>query len=114
MEHKMALYETPFHSIKSERKKVEVRLNDEKRRKVKVGDKITFTKIPGETETLTVEVTELKKYPTFREMYEKIPVSDFDTIGDSIDQMVNNTYEIYSREQEEKWGTLAICIKMID
>ncbi|MDY0407970.1 DUF3850 domain-containing protein [Paracerasibacillus soli] len=46
MLHKMSLYIAPFQSIKSGRKTVEVRLNDEKRRKVNIGDTIEFTKIP--------------------------------------------------------------------
>jgi len=112
MEHEMGLYEAPFNSMKSGRKKVEVRLNDEKRRKIKLEDKITFTKIPGEKESLTVEVTGLRKYPTFKELYENIPASDLDAIGDSIKQMVENTYQIYTVEQEEKWGVLAIDIKV--
>lgn len=61
----MGLYETPFNSIKSGKKKVEVRLNDEKRRKISVGDTINFTKIPSSDETLTVEVIELREFPTF-------------------------------------------------
>lgn len=113
MQHEMGLFETPFNSIVSGRKTVEVRLNDEKRRKIKRGDTIKFTKIPGVNETLIVEVIELRKYSTFRDMYERIPARDFDAVGGSIDEMVQQTYEIYSPEQEEQWGTLAITIKLV-
>lgn len=109
----MGLYETPFHSIKSGKKKVEVRLNDEKRRKIRIGDRIKFTKLPGSDEILTVEVMELRKFPTFKEMYESIPASDFDAVGGSIEEMVERTYRIYSPEKEKEWGTLAITIKLL-
>lgn len=114
MQHTMGLYESPFNSIKSGKKTVEVRLNDEKRRKISIGDSIKFTKVPESNETLTVEVLDLSEFPTFKEMYETIPASDFDTVGDPIDLMVQQTYEIYSPEQEKEWGTLAITIKLLE
>ena len=114
MQHNMGLYDSPFNSIKSGKKTVEVRLNDEKRRKISIGDSIKFTKIPESNETMTVEVLELREFPTFKEMYETIPASDFDTVGDPIDLMVQETYEVYSPEQEKEWGTLAIIIKLLE
>ena len=114
MQHTMGLYESPFNSIKSGKKTVEVRLNDEKRRKISIGDSIKFTKVPESNETLTVEVLDLSEFPTFKEMYETIPASDFDTVGDPIDLMVQQTYEIYSPEQEKEWGALAITIKLLE
>ncbi|MCM3740281.1 ASCH domain-containing protein [Oceanobacillus luteolus] len=114
MEHHMGLYETPFHSMKSGKKKVEVRLNDQKRRKVKVGDTIRFTKTPDRNETLIVQVIELREFPTFKEMYESIPADEFDAVGDSIEEMVERTYRIYTPEREKEWGTLAITIQLLD
>lgn len=113
MDHNMGLFQEPFDSIKSGKKTVEVRLNDEKRRKIKIGDTIIFTKVPENDGTLTVEVIGLTEYPTFKEMYESIPASDFDVGDDSIEEMVESTYEIYTPEDEEKWGTLAITIKVL-
>ena len=113
MEHHMGLYDKPFYSMKLGRKTVEVRLNDEKRKKLKIGDTIVFTKVPDSNETLTAEILELRRYRTFREMYESIPAKEFDTVGDPIDEMVEQTYKIYTFEQEQKWGTLAIIVKMI-
>lgn len=47
-------------------------------------------------------------------MYENIPSSDFDTVGDSIEELVEQTYEIYTPEQEKEWDTLAITIKLLE
>ena len=110
MIHKMGLYGEYFQSIREGKKKVEVRLNDEKRREIKVGDSIEFMKIPQQEETLKVRVTELRKYNTFREMYENIPFEDFDCEGWTMEEMVDGTYEIYTPEQEKEWGTVAITI----
>lgn len=73
----MGLYGEYFKAIKEGKKKVEVRLNDEKRRNIKVGDTIEFIKVPEQDEILKVEVTELRKYDTFQSMYEDIPFLDF-------------------------------------
>jgi ASC-1-like (ASCH) protein len=107
----MALYEEYFDSIKKGKKKVEVRLNDAKRRKIKVGDLIEFIMVPNQNETLTVQVTELRTYNTFREMYQDISFKDFDCEGWTMEDMIEGTYEIYTPEQETEWGTLAITIK---
>ena len=43
--HEMKLYPAPFDSIKSGRKTVEMRLNDEKRQLIKIGDRIRFVNV---------------------------------------------------------------------
>lgn len=109
--HKMGLYGEYFKAIKEGKKTVEVRLNDENRRKIKIGDTIEFVRVPEQNETLKVQVTDLRKYDTFKEMYENIPFQDFDCEGWSMKTMLEGTYEIYTPEQEKQWGTLAITIK---
>jgi ASC-1-like (ASCH) protein len=114
MIHKMGLYGEYFQSIIDGKKKVEVRLNDEKRRKINVGDTIEFIKVPQHDETLKVHVTGIRKYGTFKEMYEEIPFKDFDCEGWTLKEMLDGTYEIYTPEQEKEWGTLAITISLIE
>nr|WP_251009747.1 ASCH domain-containing protein [Bacillus sp. ISL-39] len=107
----MSLYGKYFQSIIEGKKRVEVRLNDEKRRKIKVGDLIEFVKVPEEDETLVVKVIELRGFDTFKEMYQNIPFHDFDCEGWKMEEMVDGTYEIYTPEQEKQWGALAITIR---
>ena len=113
MEHSMGLYEAPFNSMKAGRKTVEVRLNDPKRREIDIGDTIRFTKLPEDGEILTIEVTALHTYPTFKDMYSGIPAKDMDADNQTIEEMVESTYKIYTQEQESKWGTLAIHIRLL-
>jgi|SRR5690625_360179 len=114
MDHKMSLFTEPFYSIQNGKKMYEVRLNDEKRRKIKVGDCIEFVKIPNYDETLHVKVQELRTYATFKEMYKDIPFHLFDCEGWTLEEMIDGTFEIYTKEQERKWGTLAIKIALIE
>lgn len=44
--HHMGIYDEYFISIKEGKKTIEVRLNDDKRRKIKVGDTVEFIRIP--------------------------------------------------------------------
>ena len=111
MEHHMEIYEEFFCSIKEGKKTVEVRLNDRKRRKIKVGDSIKFISLPAKNETMHVQVTALRKYDTFEAMYKDIPFKTFDCEGWTMKEMLDSTYEIYTLEQEKQWGTLAITIQ---
>ncbi|MBD7984374.1 ASCH domain-containing protein [Sporosarcina sp. Sa2YVA2] len=97
--------------MKEGEKIVEVRLNDEKRRSIKVADSIEFIKVPQQDEILKVQVVNLISYDTFEAMYNDIPFKDFDCEGWTIKEMIDGTYEIYTREQEKEWGTLAIFIE---
>ena len=114
MMHQMGLYGDYFRAIKTGQKKVEVRLYDEKRQKINVGDTIQFIKVPEHNETLTVQVTDLRTYDTFQGMYEDIPLKDLNCEGWTMEEMVQGTYGIYTREQEKKWGTLAITMTLIE
>lgn len=114
MIHQMKLYEEPFNSIKIGRKTVEVRLNDDKRRRLKVGDWIEFTKVPPDTDRLKVEIIALSVYPTFKDMYTTIPAQAFDMENVSLEEMIEQTYAIYTPAQESQWGTLAITVKRLD
>jgi len=113
MKHEMGLYGEYFSKILNGEKTVEVRLNDEKRRKIKCGDIIEFWEVPGQKRSLQVEVVKLERFPTFLEMYESIPFKWFGCEGWEINDMIEGTYEIYSQELEQQWGTLAITIKLI-
>lgn len=69
-----------------------MRLNDEKRRLIKVWDTIKFIKVPEQDETLEVKVKELRMYDTFKEMYEDIPFKDFDCKNWTMAEMIDGTY----------------------
>lgn len=113
MKHKMKLYEEPFRAIQSGQKTVEVRLNDQKRRTLNVGDAIEFTKLPEEDETIAVEVISLTNYASFKEMFEDIPAEKFGAMDRDIQESVEAIHTLYSPEREKEWGTLAIELSLI-
>lgn len=114
MIHRMGLYGEYFSSIRNGQKTVEVRLNDEKRRRIKVGDRIEFVQVAEQEDVLHVTVTALQSFATFAEMYRAIPFEAMDCVGWSMEEMIAGTYEIYRPEQEKAWGTLAITIACVN
>lgn len=113
MNHQMKLFSEPFELIQCGGKIIEIRLNDEKRQKVKIGDTITFSKLPKLEETLTVKVVGLLQYVTFEQLYTDIPFEYFGCEGRTMEWMLEGTYEIYSKEQEAKYGALGIRIELM-
>lgn len=111
MKHYMKLNPDPFQRIANKRKTLELRLNDEKRQQVKIGDEIEFTELSNEARKVTVRVIGLHHFPTFKDLYENIDLSmlghDPETISasDYIDM-----FSYYSEQQQIKDGVLGIEI----
>lgn len=108
MKHKMKLLENPFSKMLNGSKNIEFRLYDEKRRKLKIGDTIEFSKLPDLTEKLEVEVIDLYQYPTFKELLILLGYE-----GKNLDEKVQKMYSIYSHNQEKTYGVLGIKIKKL-
>lgn len=107
--HYMKLQPKPFHQIKNGSKEIEMRLYDEKRQKIKVGDRIKFTNIEnGETIETTVE--KLYVFSSFKELYQKIPAIKLGyQIGEKADP--DDMKQYYLEEEIQKFGVVGIKIK---
>ena len=68
MTHNMKLVDFAYKAIKNKEKDIEIRLNDEKRRLINIGDIIEFTHIDTK-ETIKTKVINLHKYKTFEELF---------------------------------------------
>ena len=109
MIHNMKLVDFAFNAIKNKEKDIELRLNDEKRSLINVGDTIIFTNI-NTKEELSVKVTNLYKYKTFKELFDNI---DNSRLGLNKDDTYEIMYNFYTREDEGKYGALGIEIELI-
>ena len=107
--HQMNLYPEPFESIANGNKKVEMRLNDEKRQKLNIGELIVFINTQSKEEII-VEVLDLKKFKTFDDLYSSYEKT---VIGYNKNETANpnDMLDYYSREQIEKYGAIAIEIR---
>lgn len=107
MLHKMKLNESPFERIKNGTKTIEFRLYDEKRQKIKVGDKIEFSKTTNLEEKLLVDVVELYRESTFENLFRNLYTNE-----EEIMTKTKAMYNIYSPEKEQQYGVLGIKIKI--
>lgn len=106
MIYRMKLQNEPFKQIKKEIKKIEIRLNDEKRKIFEINDYIEFTNITT-LEIMFVKITNLCHFESFEDLFNYF---DKSTLGcGSYEEM----YKYYSREEEKKYGVLGIEIKVL-
>ena len=108
MIHKMKLNESPFERIKNGTKTIEFRLYDEKRKQIKIGDKIEFSKLPELQETILVDVLDLYKEETFENLFKKLYTDE-----EEIKRKTNSMYQYYSPEKEKEYGVIGIKISLI-
>lgn len=104
MEHIMKLYESSFNDLKYGKKKREYRLNDDKRKLVRVGDTIKFLKLPNLDEEFIVDVKNVEIFDNWFNCYSKYYEEDFKDRYDNIDAVVLDTYDggYYSKEESEE------------
>ena len=107
MLHQMKLRLSPFEKIKNGRKTIELRLYDEKRQKVQVGDFIEFTCLDDVTQKLQTRVTALHRYSSFAELYAALPKEKVGYLSSDTPDPIHMD-EYYSQEDQEKYGVLGI------
>ena len=112
MEHIMKLYESSFEDVKSGKKKREYRLNDEKRKLVRVGDTIRFLKLPNLDEEFVVDVQGIETFDNWFDCYSKYYEEDFKDRYDSVEAVVQDTLcGYYTKEESEENGCVVFSIK---
>lgn len=113
MLHQMKLRLSPFGEIKNGSKTIELRLYDEKRQKVRIGDFIEFTCLDDATHKIQTRVTALHHYSSFADLYNSLPK---EKLGYSPTDSPNPNHmdEYYSREDQEKYGVLGIELYCTD
>lgn len=111
MIHEMRLNNEPFNKIKEGTKTVELRLLDEKRKTLRVGDKIIFTNRTN-NEKIDVVVTNLFKADSFAPIYEKYSKVAMGC-NEEDEAKPEDMEEYYSKEEIKKYGCIAIEIEKV-
>lgn len=107
--HEMKLNNAPWVAIKKNKKSIELRLNDEKRKKINIGDSIIFTNVETDKK-LKRKVKRLHSYSNFQELYQNFSKKK---LGYSKNEEANyqDMEKHYSKEDIEKYGVLGIELK---
>lgn len=113
MLHKMKLKLSPFEKIKNGSKTIELRLYDEKRQRVSIGDFIEFTCLDDPKQKIQTRVTALHRFNSFAELYAALPKEKLGyNLTDTPDP--NHMDDYYTREDQEKYGVLGIELYCTD
>ena len=111
--HRMKLHSVPFQMIQSGRKTIELRLYDEKRKVIQVGDRILFSNTSSQ-ETLLVKVIQLHRFATFEALYQALPLLQCGYAEDNVGKaMPSDMLQYYSKEQQAKYGVVGIEISLL-
>jgi len=106
--HEMKLHVSPFEKIKSGEKTIELRLFDEKRQQIKVGDRIVFTNT-ATGETMDATVAKLHCFESFEALYKALPLLKCGYTAEDIDTAHPSDMEQYYSAQEQKqYGVVGI------
>lgn len=108
--HEMNLQEAPFRMIKNKTKTIELRLYDEKRRKIKPGDTIEFNN-DKTVEILVTKVIALHIYKDFKELYKHFNKIEIGYEENEIPNP-NDMEQYYAKEKIEKYGVVGIELKL--
>jgi ASC-1-like (ASCH) protein len=114
MEHIMNLQPEPMKMIRNGQKTIELRLYDEKRQHISIGDTIKFTNTENTNDILHVVVRDMYFFDSFKELYRNLPLLECGYTKDNIKSANERDMEqYYSKEQQAKYGVVGIKISVL-
>lgn len=113
MEHKIKLQPQYYNYILNGTKRIEIRLYDEKRQQIKIGDTIIFLKEPDLNESFKAKVTDLLRYNSFEDMFKDFDTSILSDKSMTKKDLINVLEQFYTKEKQKQYGVLGIRIELI-
>lgn len=93
----------------------ELRLYDEKRKYIRIGDFICFYCTENQTQTIEVQVLNLHIFDNFAQLYKELDLLSCGYTQSSIREAKPEDMEVYySREQLEQYGAVGTELRVID
>jgi len=109
----MKLNAWAFEQISNGSKTFEIRLYDEKRRDMEVGDKIVFSEFSSLENKVEVNVLNLIIADNFENLFTKFnPVLAGWKVDDSPRKCANDMSKYYSNKVQEEYGVVAIEVEL--
>ncbi len=110
----MKLMTKYFDYIKYGSKRIELRLNDEKRKNIKIGDEIIFEELIDNPRYLKTRVIDLYYENSFNDLIEKYNIELFADKYVYKEELIKILNDIYSQEEQEKYGIVGIRIELCE
>ena len=102
-----------YDYVKNGTKRIELRLNDEKRQLIKIGDEIKILKEPNLDESIKVKVTGLLKYASFEDLFKDFEVDILADKSENKENILKDLEIYYSKEKQEEYNVLGIRFELI-
>ncbi len=114
--HTMGVFEDAFDRINNGIQTLDVKIYDDKRRSIKIGDTITMYNLSDIDSTITVIVRDILRFDTFAQayQYEQNMRLFGGELTDNIDTMLKKIYRIYSQNEEIKYGVAVFRIELLE
>lgn len=114
MEYTMRLSAAPFEKLRNGSKIIELRLYDEKRQKIKIGDRIIFISLNNPSETLLTRVTDIYTFASFEDLYKSLPLEE---LGYSADEVATaspkDMEQFYSTKEQAQYGVVGLRLNLL-
>ena len=108
--HSMKVQTKYYNLLKSGIKTVELRLWDEKRQLIKVGDQITFSDLSNPVDSFTAQVLALHRANSFDELCKIISPTQAGFV--SKEELIDCLQEFYTPEAQSQYGVVGIEVKI--
>ena len=108
----MKLQPNHFYYMKNGTKRIELRLNDEKRSKISVGDKIIFFKEPLLDESFETTVIKLLKYDYFENLIDDYGIEICADKNITKQDLLNDLEKFYTKKKQAKYEVLGNIISL--
>jgi len=111
MIHHMNLHPQPFEMIAAGNKTIELRLLDEKRKKIRVGDTLVFTNTDEPARQLRCQVSGLHVFSSFAELYRALPLEKCGYLPQELATASPEDMALYyPAEKQAQYGVVGIEI----
>lgn len=109
--HKMNLQPKYYDFMKDGTKRIELRLYDEKRQKIKLRDEIEFSK--SEIEKFNTKVVGLIRYQSFEDLFKDFSIEILADKTMTKDELLSVLGEFYTEEKQREFGVIGIRVELI-
>lgn len=113
MVHQMKLEGRFFDYIQNGTKRIELRLYDEKRSIINLGDEIEFLKLPDMKDKLKVKVCGLLRYNSFSDLFKDFDISILADKSMTKKELLDVLQKFYTPEEQKKYGILGIRVEKL-
>lgn len=113
-EHTLKLQEEYYNYILNGTKRIEIRLNDEKRKLLSKGDTIRFLKEPLLEDNFTTKIIDLIYFENFEQMFETFSIEVLADKSVDKENLLTSLNKFYPSEKQKQYGVCCIKLELLN